>query len=184
MNPGIYLLIILAATIMGSLTGLLISIRFYPLWEIRKVHKHMLKEGVKNGEWSHVKSFVDHHIKVVVKPNCETLYSLAFIHRKEGPYVLHIPAFSNYASFAFLDENTHVMGYITNKDIQHDKESTILIHYTEEEKKGLEIPAIQLDSRLCWIIGRFGVQNPEEIPAINLFQENIRLRKLSDGNKD
>ncbi|MBT7995224.1 MAG: DUF1254 domain-containing protein [Bacteroidetes bacterium] len=179
MTFGIIILLILATFLLGGIAGLFVSVLLYPKWEIQKVKRHMKKEGIGYGEWKHVSKFVDHHTKVIVKPNCETLYSLAFIHKKDGPYKLTMPAFDTYFSFAFLDENTNVQGYFTNTDTIENKESSFLIYYDENEILDKSQACIILDSKLCWIIGRFGVGSLEDIPEVNKIQEAIRLVKLN-----
>lgn len=166
------------AIVIGLMIGLIISVFHYPKWEVRKVLKHLQNEGYRFGEWKHVKEFVDHHIKVIVKPNCETLYSLAFIQRKDGAYVLKMPAFNDYFSFAFIDENTNVLGYFTNRDVKSNEDSSFLIHSDDDEISNISMPSIKLNSKMCWIIGRFGVNKPEDIPAVNKIQDEIQLVKI------
>ena len=176
MNPYMMIIYCLCAAI----AGLIITINFYPNWEIKKVLKYLRKEGYQFGEWYHEKKLVDHHTKVVVKPNCETLYSLAFIRRKDGSYLLKMPYFDSYFSFAFLSDNSDVQGYYTNRDISYNSENSFLITYDDEEIIDSAIPHIRLQSKLCWIIGRFGVNSSDQIPAVNKLQDSIQLIKLDN----
>lgn len=177
------ILFCLLALIVGLICGLVISVFHYPKWEVRKVLKHMQKDGYKLGAWHHVKEFVDHHVKVIVKPNCETLYSLAFISRKDGPYVLKMPVFENYYSFAFLNENTDVMGYFTNNDKSSKHNGEFLIYYDNIDMVDLDLPKLKIDSKLCWIIGRFGIEKTEDIVKVNQLQDQLQLIKLQDYTK-
>lgn len=184
MTIGLIILSCLAATFLGAVCGLILSIHYYPAWQVRKVRRHLQKDGIQYGEWNHVYEFVDHHVKVIVKPNCETLYSLSFIHRDDGPYVIRMPSFRNYFSFAFLDRNADVIGYFTNDDVEEDKSTDFLVYYNDDQSKGVQLPSLKLDSKICWIIGRFGVNNEEEIPAINKLQDDIQLIKLKEYQYD
>jgi len=179
-KTDIIILYCLISLLSGLITGLIISVLYYPKWEVKKILKQQKKEGFKFGEWNHFKTLVDHNFKDIVKPNCETLYSVSFIQRKDGPYILQMPPFDSYFSFAFLNNNTDVLGYITNRDANEKMNSLFLISYDKKEFESLKLPGIILDSKICWIIGRFAVNNPAEISLINKTQNSVQLTKLKD----
>jgi hypothetical protein len=168
----------------GITAGILISLIYYPKWEINKLIRQQRKEGYSFGEWNHFKNLADHNIRVVVKPNCETLYSISFIRRKDGPYILNMPRFDSYFSFAFLNRNTDIQGYITNRDAAGNKGNKFLISYIEQEISDINLPGIKLNSRVSWIIGRFEIKSPGEIQEVNRIQDEICLIKLKDYLND
>jgi hypothetical protein len=168
----------------GISAGIVISVIYYPTWEVSKLIKKQRKEGFAFGEWNHLKKLVDHHLRVIVKPNCETLYSTSFIKKKDGPYILKMPAFDSYFSFAFLNRNTDVLGYITNRDSIENKDNTFIIYYNEKEISDIKFRGIKLNSKICWIIGRFEIKRPEEIQKVNKIQDAICLIKLKDYLND
>jgi hypothetical protein len=168
----------------GISAGIIISIFYYPKWEINKLIKKQNEAGFSFGEWNHLKNLVDHHLKVIVKPNCETLYSVSFIQKKDGPYILKMPAFDSYFSFAFLNRNNDVLGYITNRDAIENKDNTFIISYGEKEISDIKLRGITLNSEICWIIGRFEIKNTEEIDRVNKVQDAIRLIRFKDYLND
>lgn len=173
-------LIILLALLSGLLTGLVLSVFFYPKWEMIRLLRHQKKQGYSFGAWNHLKILADHHMRIIVKPNCETLYSSCFIRRYDGPYVLRMPAFDAYYSFAFLNMNTDVTGYITNRDAREHVPNEFIIAYTPEDMQRTNLQGIRLNNRISWIIGRFEIKNPEDVTRVNQVQEGIELISLKD----
>jgi hypothetical protein len=179
----------LLSLLLGLVAGLLLSVWFYPQWEVRKLIRTQKRLGYSFGVWNHLKMLADHHMRMIVKPNCETLYAACFIRRKDGPYVLHMPAFDAYFSFAFLNMNTDVEGYITNCDAKEHSDNDFIIAWNREDMSRSGLRGIRLNSRICWIIGRFELNGPDELPIVNAVQDKITLKKLEDylhakGEKD
>lgn len=171
---------ILFALLSGTMAGLVLSVLFYPKWEMIRLLRHQKKLGYSFGKWNHLKVLADHDMKVIVKPNCETLYSSCFIRRKDGPYVLRMPAFNAYFSFAFLNMNTDVTGYITNRDAAEGVDNAFIISYTTEDMERTNLRGIMLNNRISWIIGRFEIKGPEDVTRVNKVQEGIELVRLKD----
>jgi len=174
------ILLSLLSLLLGAVSGIMISILQYPKWEVMKIFRKYKQDGYSFGEWNHLKELADHNMKAIVKPNCETLYSVSFIRRSDGPYILNMPAFDSYFSFAFLGMNTDVLGYITNRDAIENYDNTFIISYCAEEISDVMLPGIRLDCDLCWIIGRFEIKRAEDIARVNEIQDGVSLIKLKD----
>lgn len=171
------ILCIILSLLAGFITGMIICLKFYPTWALDKIYDQFTGEGFTLGQWKHYKDYADHTLRLVPKPNCETLYSGVFIHRKNGPCILHMPPFENYFSFVFISHKTDVLGYFTNRDAENGKESRLLVYFDDKDKYRPEfrdIPnAIKLDTDLCWIIGRFGIDGPAQLAHVNCIQDAI-----------
>ena len=175
MTIPLVILICIGALVTGAFAGLVLCLYNYPDWEVKKVFRHMKKEGYRIGEWRHVKELVDHRIKVVVKPGRDVLYSLAFIKPGKNTYRLEMMSYANYFSFAFLDKNTDVMDYYTNRDVRSDGQVRFLITGKQHPKEHSEVPVIELNSGFCWIIARFGVFQTGDVKRINMIQDSLKL---------
>ncbi|MBE0654097.1 MAG: DUF1254 domain-containing protein [Bacteroidales bacterium] len=178
MNTGFIILFSLISFLAGGLTGLLIYVPLYPNLEVRKILRKFLARGNTYGAWDHLMELADHNMKDIVKPNCETFYSVSFIRKADGPYILSMPAFDCYFSFAFLRMNTDVMGYITNRDANPASANDFIISYSKIENPGLRLSGIELDSDVTWIIGRFELTDAENLKRVNEIQGNIKLTPL------
>jgi hypothetical protein len=147
---------------------------------MRRLLKEQKRQGFSYGMWNHLRVLADHHFKVIVKPNCETLYSSCYIRKKNGPVVLRMPAFDAYFSFTFLNMNTDVMGYITNREANEHAVNHFIIAYDQEDRHKVPLKGITLDTNICWVIGRFEVKKPEDIARVHDLQDGIALIKLKD----
>lgn len=163
----------------GFIAGMIICLKNYPTWAFDKIYKQFKEEGFDLGQWKHYKDYADHTLRLVPKPNCETLYSGAFISRNDGPCVLSMPAFENYFSFVFISRKTNVLGYFTNRDAKEGEDSRVLVYFEDKDKNCPEFKdmenAIKLDTDMCWIIGRFGIDGPDQLAHVNSIQETIKF---------
>ena len=171
------IIITFAFLLIGFLAGLIILTQVFPIWEVKRLQKKLAKEGYDFGKWKHFRELVDHNVKVIVKPNCETLYSSIFIQPSLGPFCLIIPPVSGYFCITFLNKNTDVLSYITNKDISDMDQTTFNIIFSEKNQSVKE-NNIYLKSNLCWIIARFGIRANEDVKLIHNLQNNLILNKL------
>lgn len=164
----------------GFVAGVIISAYRYPIWEVRKIIRHTKMQGKGMAEWVHEEKFANHHDKVIVKPSCDILYSYTFFDLSQGPYKLKMPPFDRYFSFAFLNINTDVLAYYTNRDIHEGEGVEVLIARTSHQLVTSDLPVIGLDANICWLIGRFGVSSPKEIPSTNQLRLQIELVSLKE----
>ena len=86
-------------------------LRAYPWWEMQRVRDLGLdkKQTGLSGcnAWRHTKLLVDHRYRGVTTPNCDTLYSGAWLDLAHGPVLIEVPASDlPYWSIAALDLNT------------------------------------------------------------------------------
>ena len=164
----------------GFVAGLIISAYCYPIWEVKKMMRNTKKQGKGMAEWVHEKRFANHHDKVIVKPSCDILYSYTFIDLSKGPYKLRMPPFDRYFSFAFLNINTDVLAYYTNRDVDEKDGVEVLVVQTSNQSITSDLPVISLDANICWLIARFGVSKQKEIPSANHIQEQVELISLQE----
>lgn len=163
----------------GSIAGLAFSLVHFPTWEFKRVLREFRDEGFDFGSFKHFKDYADHTLRIVPKPNCETLYSGAFIRKQDGPCVLSMPPFDAYFSFVFISSKTDVMGYFTNRDVKPDEEGRILVYFDDRDRHRPEYKditaSIKIDTDMCWIIGRFGIDGPDQLGHVNRVQDAIRI---------
>ena len=179
------ILIYISVFTLGAILGLTIAIRSYPNREVRKVYKAFIEDEKKeNGQWLHFTEVVDHSFRVIVKPNCETLYSSTFIKLTENSYELIVPEISEYFSINFLNSDTDIIGTITNQDVNSEKPTSILLT-NQSLKVNENYPVLNLDTDLCWVIVRYGVPSINRINEVHAIQNKITLKpiKIEDYRK-
>lgn len=176
----LYMILGLAA---GFIAAIFLAIQRYPIWEVRKMIRHTRKKGKEMSEWVHEERLANHKDKVIVKPSCDILYSYTFLDLKSGPFLLSMPPFGRYFSFAFLDVNTDVMAYHTNRDVKEGDPVQVLIARPDdqipEELDIQKLPVVLLDAKLCWIIGRFGLSGPGDVTSTREIQQQIELQAIN-----
>jgi hypothetical protein len=166
-------IIILSFVIVGFVLGLIVAIRTFPRREINRLYKEFQTvEKLIDGEFKHYSDKVDHTIRVIVKPNCETLYSTTFLNNPKGIYHLTVPETQNYFSVAFLNENTDVLGYITNENLSKHGASELKIGFDQSNTN----VDIQMTAKICWIIIRYGVNNDQELIEARQLQQKTQLK--------
>ena len=163
----IFIIKIFIVSLLGLLFGFILAIRTYPRREVNKIYRSFKKENNKEGEWVHFREKIDYNFRLIVKPNCETLYSSTFINLCDHNYKLVVPKLSDYFSITFINFQTEVLGYITNKDLNIDQQTEFII---SKDK---------YNCNLCWIIVRYGLTN-DNFNEIHDLQNNISLVKLND----
>lgn len=101
-------------------------------------------------------SYVDPAQRLVVAPNVDTLYTLAYLDLSEGPVVLSHPDMEDrYFGFQLMDPYTNVVGYIGSRTTGSEAASYAIVW--EDGPQG-EIPAdvevIVVPYADIWLLGR------------------------------
>ncbi|QFS89763.1 hypothetical protein FIV07_03335 [Mycobacterium sp. THAF192] len=101
-------------------------------------------------------SYVDPEQRLVVAPNVDTLYTLAYLDLSEGPVVLSHPDMADrYFGFQLMDPYTNVVGYIGSRTTGSEAASYAIVW--EDGPQG-EIPpdaeAIVVPYADIWLLGR------------------------------
>ncbi|MFN8256233.1 MAG: DUF1254 domain-containing protein [Bacteroidales bacterium] len=168
------ILIAILSILPGFIIGLVVSVYRFPQKEVLRLYRIFNKNRLNlNSYWMHYRNVMDHTSRLIVKPNCETLYSTSFIELDKCSYQLKIPEVKDYFSVAFLNKNTEVLGYITNKELNKAGETYFIL--SNKKKNHLNNKYLFLDTSLCWIIVRFGFSSTEAIKNVNKLQDQIGL---------
>ncbi len=161
---------IIAATL-GFVTGLTVAVYQYPQREIGRLYRIFVRAGLRHGEWKHFSELIDHNTKLVVKPNCETLYSTTFIDLRKSDYLLSIPPIDSYFSICFINHKTDVQGYVTNADVQTDSSTQFILTSNPRSTER----QIFLEQGKHWIIARFGILDQRAQLMIKDLQHKLVL---------
>ncbi len=88
-----------------------IILHAYPWWEMQRVRELSFRakapEQRLSNVWQHAPGLVDHKYRGVTTPNCDTLYSGAWLDLDDAPIFIEVPASAlPYWSIAVMDLNT------------------------------------------------------------------------------
>lgn len=151
----------------------------YPLVLMEFSKEAMLadKSGkIRLNSFNHIQSFPDHHFRNVVRPNVDTLYSIAWLDLTTEPLVLSVPdTKGRYYVMPLMDAWTNVFAMV-GKRTHGTKAGEYLIagpDWQGEVPNDTEL--IQSPTNMVWMIGRIQTNGKEDIPAVSHLQEGFKL---------
>lgn len=134
----------------------------------------------KTNHFTHRQSFPDHQFRNVVRPNNDTLYSIAWLDLATEPIVLSVPNMhGRYYVMPLMDAWTNVNATV-GKRLSGTDAGDFLIsgpNWAGDVPTGL----VQLvaNTNMNWLIGRIQTNGSADIPAVKALQEKFHLTPLS-----
>lgn len=132
-------------------------------------------------QFSHMRKFPDHTLTEVVKPNCDTYYSLAWLDLKQEPLILSVrDTNERYYQLPMLDAWTNVISS-PGKRTTGTKSENFLIsgpQWTGNVPEGMK--QIKAPTNMVWILGRTQTNSPEDgATIVKSIQDGYKLTPLS-----
>lgn len=164
---------------------------FYSLvtMEVTRRQCTNLEAGKKPGfgpinAFSHIRQYPPADFKTVVKPNFDTLYSVAWVDLREEPVILTIPDTNGrYYLMPMLDMWTDVFaspGWRTS-GTSEQKYALVFGNFDGALPEGVQ--RINAPTPYIWIIGRTKTDGPADYAAVNKLQDAMLLTRLSQWGK-
>ncbi|MFT7405992.1 DUF1254 domain-containing protein [Zhongshania sp.] len=155
----------------------------YPLVLMSLTKETMLAEGgAQLNTFNHIQDFPDHSFRNVVRPNVDTLYSIAWLDLSTGPIVLNVPDMGDrYYVMPLMDAWTNVFAMV-GKRTHGTQAGRFLIagpDWQGEVPENVEL--IPAPSNMVWIIGRIQTKGKQDIPAVAGLQKGFRLEPLESS---
>ncbi|MBW2298636.1 MAG: DUF1254 domain-containing protein [Deltaproteobacteria bacterium] len=141
-------------------------------------------EQAPANHFSLVRVFPDHLFRQVVRPNCDTLYSTAWIDLSKEPIILSVPDMGDrYYVMPFMDAWTNVFAYIGKRTTGSGPGHYMLAGpgWNGTVPEGLQ--AIQAPTNMTWLIGRIQTNGKHDFPNVHRLQDQITLTPLSRWKK-
>lgn len=137
-------------------------------------------------QFSHFRSFPDARFTSIVKPNCDTYYSSAWLDLSPEPLLLTVPdTHGRYYLLPMMDAYTNVFAS-PGKRTTGTAAKTFLItgpQYTGSIPEGVE--EIKAPTNMVWILGRTQVNSPEDgKEVVYPVQDGYTLTPLSKRGTD
>lgn len=155
----------------------------------RKVFTNAEEPGLSGyapvNQFSHRRQFPDHNFTAVVKPNCDTYYSSAWLDLKQEPMVLSVEATDRYYLLPILDAYSNVFASPGKRTTGTDAHDFLIAgpFWNSEAPEGMKL--IKSPTNIAWVIGRTQVNNAEDGEKVVVpFQNSLRLVPLSKFGKD
>ena len=117
-----------------------------------------------------------HEDRTVVRPNLDTLYTLAFLDLSEGPVLLSTPDFGERDwMFQVLDAWTEVAGAPSRQLNGSGPHDVLILGPDQALPDDPNRAVMQLPTRTAWLIGRIAVAPGEDLAPIHALQDAVRL---------
>ena len=152
----------------------------YPLVLMDMTRGSMLRSDSDANQFRHHQLFPDHTFRNVVRPNNDTLYSIAWLDLREQPLVLSAPdTQGRYYVMPLMDAWSNVFATLGKR-----LNGTGAAHYTITGPDWTgEVPegTLQVASptNMVWMIGRIQTNGRSDIPAVAALQAQFTLTPLN-----
>jgi hypothetical protein len=162
------------------------ALYFYPLVMMDVTRRQSINTpaGTKAGfgapnEFHHFRAFPTADMRAVVRPNFDTLYSLAWLDLTAGPVILHAPDTDNrYYMLPLLDMWTDVFATLGKRTTGTVAQDVVIAGpgYTGDLPAGLAV--IAAPTPHVWIIGRTQTNGPADYDAVHKVQDGYGITPL------
>ena len=162
------------------------ALYFYPLvmMDVTRLQSINTPVGTKAGfgppnEFHHFRAFPPAEMRAVVRPNFDTLYSLAWLDLTAGPVILHAPDTDDrYYMLPLLDMWTDVFATLGKRTTGTNAQDFVITGpgYTADLPEGL--PVIAAPTPHVWIIGRTQTNSPADYDAVHKVQDGYDITPL------
>lgn len=121
--------------------------------------------------------------KTVVRPNVDTLYSLAFLDLSAEPVVIHVPnTDGRYYVMQMMDANTNVFAAPGKRTTGTGAHDFVIIgpRWRKAISLGMAMTAIHSPTNTVWIINRIQLAGDKDAEAVNALQKQFATARLSE----
>lgn len=148
-------------------------------------------KGAPINQFSNKSKFPDYTNTKVVRPNCDTYYSTAFLDLTDEPLVMTVPPTGDtYYMLPFLDAFTNcIKNSPGTRTGETEGGNYLILGPNQTSTTNSDIPnlvnTISSSTNLVWILGRFQVNDPAtDGQTVLALQEELKLTPLSQWGKD
>lgn len=153
----------------------------YPLVLMELTRRSMVQEIPEN-TFAHSEALPDHTFRQVVRPNNDTLYSIAWLDLAAEPLVLELPdTAGRYFVIPLMDAWTDVFATIGKRTRGTGAGRYFLTGPDWDGTVPVGLEHVAAPTNMVWIIGRVQINGPDDIAALARLQQGFRIAD-SDGS--
>lgn len=157
----------------------------YPLVLTEVTKAAMLAGGACFNQFLQERVFPDPRYTAIVRPNVDTLYSMAWLDIAPGPVVLYVPeTHGRYYLMELLDPWTNVFASIGARTTGTRAGAYAIAGPGWNGRLPEGIVRLDAPDNTVWIIGRTQTNGPGDYPEVHAVQNGFALMPLSQLGKD
>lgn len=147
---------------------------------------HPAKPVAPINQLGHFRSFPDHTLTAIVKPNVDTYYSIAWFDLEKEPQVLSMPATERYYLLPFYDAYSNIFASPGTRTTGTAAQTLLIAGPTWKGETPEGMTLIQSPTQMTWLLGRIQVNSAEDgATTVRAIQDSMRLVPLSEfGNEN
>ncbi|MDZ4836364.1 MAG: DUF1254 domain-containing protein [Candidatus Melainabacteria bacterium] len=135
--------------------------------------------------FSHMREYPTADFKTVVRPNFDTLYSIAWLDLKVEPMILSVPETGDrYYLLPMLDMWTDVFAAPGWRTSGSGERNFAVVAPGWEGKLPENVERINAPTPQAWIVGRTKTDGPKDYDAVHALQDQFKLTPLSLWGKN
>jgi len=187
-TPGIKVILLVTAFILAILVYYSITqvkrvasayVYGYPLVLMEKTRLTMVKDDTVSNRFIHNNVFPDHSFRNVVRPNVDTLYSIAWLDLSTAAQVLTVPdTQGRYYVMPLMDAWTNVFATVGKRSTGTGAGSYLITGPDWQGAVPEGVTHIGSPTNMVWIIGRIQTNGKQDIPAVASLQQQFTLASL------
>lgn len=162
---------------------------FYPLVTMEVTRMQMTNVTARGAgiaapmnTWAHVRAFPAADLRVVVRPNFDTLYSSAWLDLRDGPIVISAPADADgrYYELPMYDMWTDAFAVPGQRTSGTGSGNWAVVPpgWSGDLPDGVD--RIDAPTPMIWIIGRTQTNGPADYEHVHAFQDRLGMTPLSE----
>jgi len=138
----------------------------------------------RKNNFNHIQRFPDHTFKNVVRPNNDTLYSIAWLDLTNGPLVLSVPdTDGRHYVMPLMDAWSNVFAAVGKRTTGTQAGSYLIAGPDSAVTAPSDMTMISAPTNMVWVIGRIQTNGQSDISAVTQLQQGFTLTPLNDWNK-
>jgi len=147
----------------------------YPLVLMELTRRSMVEQAPEN-MFAHNQALPDHNFRQVVRPNNDTLYSVAWLNLAAQPLVLELPdTAGRYFVIPLMDAWTDVFATLGKRTRGTGAGRYFLTGPDWEGTVPGGLERVAAPTNMVWIIGRVQINGPDEVAELARLQQGFRL---------
>jgi len=132
------------------------------------------------GEFRHIQYFPDHSFRDVVRPNNDTLYSVAWLDLRNEPVILSVPdTQGRYYVMPFMDAWTNVFAMVGKRTSGTNAGEYAIVGPNWSGHLPQGVTAFESPTTSVWLIGRIQANGVDDVPQVAELQAKFSLTPMS-----